>query len=189
MSHTRLPSRQGPRPYNYLRGIGTIVGSAVFVLIAILVLGYMVYTVYTLTEFRESFLNTVYRPVDGLAISKSVEGYWRTDYPEQGDLYIHLTSHYSEAFLMSGIIVLWNDSSTTTFDKSSGDLTTSNVYIEVNTTRGTTTYNSFPVPLPPGSNMTIILRGYAAGRRPLAVTLAIAQPASRALEALHLPQG
>jgi len=169
-----------------LRGVGTVVGAVIVAVMAILVIGYMVYVLHALTQAQEEALTLLQRRAEAAAAPQAVTGYWRLNYPAPGDLYIHVTSHYSQALEVAGLVVVWSDGTATVLDRHTGSLSAVNVYVEVETATGTQAYDRFPIPLPPGANLSITLQGYANGRTPLTVSLALSQPAATVAESVQL---
>ncbi len=173
-------------PRSSPRGVGTVVGAVIVAVMVLLALGYMVYMFHTLTQAQEEMLSLLQRRAAAAAAAQAVTGYWRLDYPAPGDLYIHVTSHYSQTLIVSGLVVVWSDGTTTVLDRFTGSLSAVNVYAEVETATGTQTYDEFPIPLPPGANLTITMQGYAASRKPLTVSLALSQPTATIAESVQL---
>ena len=168
------------------RAVGTVVGAVIIAVMVLLALGYMVYMFHTLTQAQEEMTSLLQRRAAAAAAAQAVTGYWRLDYPAPGDLYIHVTSHYSQAIQVTGLVVVWSDGTTTVLDRFTGSLSAVNVYAEVETTSGTQAYDEFPIPLPPGANLTITMKGYAANRKPLTVSIALSQPAATTAESVQL---
>ncbi|HIC87302.1 MAG TPA: DUF2341 domain-containing protein, partial [Aquificae bacterium] len=93
------------------------------------------------------------------------------------DLIIHLETSYPKSFTLTGMAVLWNDSTVTIMDQ--GNTTLHDVVIVVEKPNGTTyTLSRLPVVLGPGYQTNITLIDYASGREPVSVSVSLsASPA------------
>jgi len=97
-------------------------------------------------------------------IASSVDAVWSVS---GSDITVQLESRYSRSILLTGIAILWSDSSLTIVDRWNG---TSNVNIVVEAPDGNTyTVQGFPVGIGPGYRVNVTLTGYASGRRPVTV--------------------
>ncbi|HID41527.1 MAG TPA: hypothetical protein EYP33_05160, partial [Pyrodictium sp.] len=152
------------RPIAGRRAIGTLVGSAIVVFILLTVVGVFIVLSGFLSNYSQVIIRLSKERAQSPVIAGSVDAVWSVS---GSNMTVQLESWYSRTILLTGVAVLWNDSSLTIVDRWNS---TSNVDIVVETPdRNVYRATGFPVGIGPGYRVNVTLTGCASGRRPVTV--------------------
>ncbi|KSW12550.1 hypothetical protein CF15_07485 [Pyrodictium occultum] len=145
------------------RAVGTLVGGVILALILLSILGVGILLLRFLDSYGQLASRLVKEKSKSPIVAKALDIFWSLD---GSNLTIEIASRYADALLVTGVTVLWNDSSITMLDR----LNSSGVRIVAESPDGSTyVADRLPVALGPGYRVNITLVGYASGRTPVAV--------------------
>ncbi len=155
------------------RGLGSIVGAVILAVVLLAVIGFFIAVFRQVNTYTRAVMTLAEQRAAATLAAKSLVAWWRVDYPATGDLYINATNTYSQTIVVTGVTIVWSDGSYTILDQHNGTLANIGVTAEVKTASTTSTYTSFPIPVPPGASLILVLNGYAVGRSPATVSIAL----------------
>ena len=156
------------------RGISTVVGATIFVLIMLVFFSTFLLLFGFIEEARAGLAKSVASSAEVRAIANSFTGGWDVD-EDTGDLFINLTSNAGLTVELVGITIVFNDSSYIMVDESNGTVTDATYKVKSPST--VTSGNlALPIKIGAGYIVEITFKSASAGKLPIWVSITIQTP-------------
>ncbi len=166
----RVEAPQPSYPKPGARAVATIVGAALLALALLALIAFYIYTQRQQYQTMQQVTSIIEEKLNAPLLAQAVHATYTVT--STGDLVVNITSYAPRTILVTSLLVVWDDNTTTTLDR--WNTTPTNVVITLTHPNGQTEQlDKLPAPLAPGDTLTITLEGYAATRTPRTVTITI----------------